>query len=432
MRRRIPATLLVALILTAIVDLVYWLWIMRARDEGASWAQMRVFGPTLWMAHIAVLPAGILALRDLVAPAGRARVAVIAGLAMVGLEAVELAMSLWTESHSSERVEHLMRDLLFVREWIGPFLALALIVAIASLGARRDRPWTIAATVALGALQLLRYPPPFLRDVLHFDLTGDRQWFAMTMILVPELIVNGGALLLARRGISDGGVGWQPARRGLERAAVALAARVIIAIALVPALLLFGLQSRAMVELLVVAVPAASAVLGMVAAAGMFVASRADPDGAPRLRLALSGYATAWVAAVDGVVALAMWSAFSHHDGFEMAGLGLTWVQPAVSLFGVLAYLSALGAISHRTANQLRSEQLLAAGAGMTIVIGGGAWLARGLGELDSLPTIVMVSLALSVIAILSILKVVALTRAVVAGLDAQPAVPIAVARDAR
>src|SRR6185503_19643092 len=117
----------------------------------------------------------------------------------------------------------------------------------------------------------------------------------------------------------------------------------------------------------------------------------------------------AWVAAVDLLLALLSWSAFSGGMGFELAAFGLTWLQPALALVGVLTYLSALGAIAHRTADRhdVRSGHLLAAGAGMTFVIGGGAWLARALADLASLPTLALASLALSVVAILVVLRIV-------------------------
>ncbi len=427
-RRQFPATLTVGLVGSAALSFAFWIGLLHAISaEGLAYAQIDLMAWAIWLARIVVVTAGVIGLREVATRRRLVTAATVLILVWSAVELVLLADDVWFTFDRGGGARHL-EQLDPVIDWGLPVVALGLRCAIAGLGVRRDRVDLIAIVVAVGVASIFLTPFPPMADLVPRPGTVRVLWQ-----LGLQAIIIGGMIGGGRLGTAAVGVGWAPAQRGLEPAASAMAARIAFAVAVVPlAVLAFAMRSEGLFRFVIIGAPTGAAVVGMVAASALFAASRADTEGAPRHRLAAAGWLISVGACADALAALATWRYFGAEDADLAAGavLGPAWMLAVLELAAIYAFLSALGAIAARVQTGVQSEGLAVAGVAMTAVAGGGVWLQRSLRHDPSGPVLVLVSLAISVVAIIAMVRIVTLSRQVAAALGGMPSVPTAVARD--
>jgi hypothetical protein len=428
MERRLPAALWVTMIAGVLLQIGWWVLVREAIPRGATVRGFTVVSQARGLAASAMMLASLLLVRDVVARGPRRAALLAAAIAYGVTQLFIMGVLMWLNTgdrHGATPGSWYLQPMV----WAGPLVRIAALGTIAAVGVRFDRPLTIVGLVVVLAAAVLHDTIPPLLGVLP----GSEPW-GIVLGVGLSAVAAAGAIALARLGVGGAGLGWRPAQGGLERAATAMAWRVGLGVSVVPLLFLAAeMRSLGLIKLILVGLPLSSAVAGTVSLLGLLAASRADATGAPRLRLATAAYTTALGAGLDLTATVIVWRAFGTDDmGDLVGGLGgaLGYVMPAIALFGTLAFVSALDAITTCVPTGVTRDGLVTVGLVLSAVTGGGLWLQRAAGGSMRAHEVIAISLVISVAAIVTALSLVSMTRRIAGALGATPTVPVAIARD--
>jgi hypothetical protein len=362
-RARVPALLLVALVLDAFTDVgsVLLRWTALGALDTAHPG-----GPSPWFDRLGLVDAargvvvgaalafGLAALATRLT-GWRQRAAHLAVLGLggaVAARAVLLAIQHLVDSSASMFAPHALGGLL----WQASALAslVGWIAALAATSRRAAAPVAVAAFAVLavrasplhGLLVAALYPhgPDGSLALVVIDIGLGVALDALLLVMVTGVVRAG----LAR----PGDEARADARVGIHQVGSALIARVIIAASTVPsAMIVLGVRSSRLIALVALALPAAAAIASLVLAAGATRASRWSAPGAPRLRFATAGVLVA-IGAVSQLLVVALLRA-QVRDAAGASSLAtiqsMEWILPGDALArrisaAVIALVACMGA----------------------------------------------------------------------------------------
>ncbi len=427
--RRVPAALTFALVAGALTGAAQSVLVTYRllSSETAIAIEMCVFGLNFVDTGLAFFGAGML--RSNAAPGGPRVLATIATAAAAVVFAVTafyvvVALPLWGADRAT------MQQTVTVFAWSGPIASHVLYVSLTALTVRTDRLRTFVAPFAVEAALLFDMPPP-LRHAVEI---GGRD-LATALRLAALVAITACAWWGARCASAPEGTGWAPAGRRLGRAASALAWHLAITFATVPIAMIAWtsaserLDHIASIARIVRLIPAVLAIVSLVQA------SRADSDGAPRLRLVGAAAVVGTIAIFD---AMAFSRAAAHLLGLEVssgfdlsAAAPMTWLMPALAACALLAFVSALDAIARRGPAGIDPARGWAMGTRIAASSALVVWATRAFDRFSGeTPWLVVMFASIgAVAAIASGLAIVRTARAIARTLGEAPTLPAEVAK---
>jgi hypothetical protein len=396
-RARVPALLLVALVLDAFTDVgsVLLRWTALGALDTAHPG-----GPSPWFDRLGLVDAargvvvgaalafGLAALATRLT-GWRQRAAHLAVLGLggaVAARAVLLAIQHLVDSSASMFAPHALGGLL----WQASALAslVGWIAALAATSRRAAAPVAVAAFAVLavrasplhGLLVAALYPhgPDGSLALVVIDIGLGVALDALLLVMVTGVVRAG----LAR----PGDEARADARVGIHQVGSALIARVIIAASTVPsAMIVLGVRSSRLIALVALALPAAAAIASLVLAAGATRASRWSAPGAPRLRFATAGVLVA-IGAVSQLLVVALLRA-QVRDAAGASSLAtiqsMEWILPVVDVTGLLVLASAQAASARIVAGDALARRISAAVIALVACMGASTWVLRATGDVE-------------------------------------------------
>jgi hypothetical protein len=432
-RARVPALLLVALVLDALPD--------------ASGVGLRMFlgdvfydadGPWAWLRRVqvidtarsvvigAALTAGMVALAGHLAGWQRraATVAAVGFGVSVGVRAALLAIQYLVDSP----IEVIRPGSLGHLAWQGVMVASVIGWTAALIATGRRARWLLTAA-GLAALALRS---PLYGVVIAALADHPGALLAVDVALsaaLPLVLLASTVSAVTGPGAADRGA----AHLGIHQVGSALIARVIIAASTVPsAMIAVGVQSPKVVSLLALLLPTAAAVATIVLATGAVRASRWSVDGAPRLRFAAAGLLVA-IGAVGQLVVIATLRNHLRDAGgaSSLATIqSMEWILPVVDVTGLLVLASALAASARLIAGDALARRISQAVVALVACMGVATWILRSVGTVDR-GTWVVVSIVAAVTTAIATLVLARRTHELSAAFAAAPVaeMPAAIAK---
>jgi hypothetical protein len=384
-RARVPALLLVALVLDAVSDLggtvLRWYAIDAIHDPA---------GPSPWLDRLQLidtarglvigvaLAVGVAALaRGLAGWRRRAAQVAAIGLGLtVGLRGMLVAIQHLVDSSAAVLGPGSIGFVL----WQGAALAAVVgwSAALIATGRRARWPLTVAGLAVLA-----------LRGPLHGFLIAATWPDRGGVLLVIDVALSAALPLLLLASVARVATAVPDqrtaARLGVHQVGSALIARVIIAASTVPsAMVAMGVRSSKVIALLALLLPAAAAIASIVLAVGAARASRWSAEGAPRLRFATAGIVVG-VGAVGQLMVIALLRNQIRDAGGASALAtiqSMEWILPVVDVTGLLVLASALAASARLVAGDALARRISTTVIALVACMGVSTWILRSIGSL--------------------------------------------------